>query len=282
MTANEVLSLYKSAPSSPKKVLVIGIDGLRPDALQAANTPNIDALVSNGSYSWNAQANSNYTWSATGWSTVHTGVWYGKHGVKDNSWANSNFSQYPPLMNRVEDYNSTLYTASIVHWAPINATLLSGIDKEVNVSTDTAVTTETQKLMQTANPDLTFVHYDDVDHAGHDYGFSPAVPQYISAIEAIDAKVGTLVNAVTSREQYAQEDWLIILTTDHGGKGTSHGGSSVEERTIFLIVSGTSAAKGALAAAPNQTDTLITALKHLNVPIRTEWNLDGKAVGLLP
>ena len=36
-------------------VLVIGIDGLRPDAMQKAKTPNIDALIQNGAVSFQCQ-----------------------------------------------------------------------------------------------------------------------------------------------------------------------------------------------------------------------------------
>jgi membrane-anchored protein YejM (alkaline phosphatase superfamily) len=37
-----------AAASQPRKVLIIGIDGVRTDALQQANTPNIDALIASG------------------------------------------------------------------------------------------------------------------------------------------------------------------------------------------------------------------------------------------
>ncbi|MFC4099276.1 LamG-like jellyroll fold domain-containing protein [Paenibacillus xanthanilyticus] len=282
LSADEIAALYQSAPALPKKkkVLVIGIDGARPDALQAANTPAIDALVASGAYTWTANANSNYTWSATGWSTLHNGVWYAKHGVTDNSWTNANFTQYPSLMKRAEQHQSALSTASIVHWSPINTSLVDGIDLEKNVATDAAVVTETVNLLQNGNPDFLFLQFDDVDHAGHSYGFGPAVPQYLSAFQTVDGQIGTIVSAIKNRATYAQEDWLILLSTDHGGKGTSHGGSSAEERTIFFIASGDAAAKGPISAATNQTDVMVTALKHLGVPVQTSWNLDGKAVGL--
>ncbi|MFB9325718.1 alkaline phosphatase family protein [Paenibacillus aurantiacus] len=282
LSEGEIAALYQSAPALPKKkkVIVIGIDGARPDALQAANTPAIDALVANGAYTWSANANSNYTWSATGWSTLHSGVWFAKHGVTDNSWTNANFTQYPSLMKRAEQYQSALSTASIVHWSPINTSLVDGVDLEKNVATDAAVVTETVNLLQNGNPDFLFLQFDDVDHAGHSYGFSTTVPQYISAFQTVDGQIGTIVSAIKNRPTYAQEDWLILLSTDHGGKGTNHGGSSIEERTIFFIASGDSASMGPISGATNQTDVMVTALAHLGVPVQAAWNLDGKAVGL--
>ncbi|MCY9592143.1 metalloenzyme superfamily [Paenibacillus chitinolyticus] len=270
-----------AAAVKKKKVLVIGLDGTRPDALQAANAVNLEALAANGAYSWTTKANSNYTWSATGWSTIHTGVWYQKHGVKDNTWTGSKFGQYPSLMKRAELYNPALSTASIVHWGPINDKLVEGIDLEKTVATDAEVVSDTVNLLKTGNPDFLFLHFDDIDHAGHTYGFSPKVSQYTKAIEGVDAQIGTILDAVKARSTYAQEDWLILVSTDHGGKGTSHGGGSSEETTIFLIASGDSTVKGQLTGATYQADVMVTALKHLGVPVSSSWNLDGRAVGLI-
>jgi hypothetical protein len=280
LSATEVQDMFSSYTmgSSTKKVLFIGIDGTRADVLQAANTPSIDALAANGAYSYSAQANSDYTWSGTGWSSIMTGVWYDKHGVTDNSFSGKNFTQYPSLIQRAEQYNPALSTTSIVHWGDINDNIISGIDSESTEPTDDLVRDQTISLMQNGNPDFTFIHFDDVDHAGHTYGFSSSVPQYVNAIEQTDARIGAVVNAVQSRTTYAQEDWLILLTTDHGGTGTNHGGNSEQERTIFLILNGNSVVKGPIANTPNQTDALVTALKFLNVPIDPAWNLDGQAI----
>lgn len=137
------------AAAKKKKVLVIGLDGTRPNALQAANAVNLDALAANGAYSWTTKANSNYTWSATGWSTIHTGVWYQKHGVTNNNWTGSKFGPYPSLMKRAELYNPALSTASIVHWGPINDKLVEGIDLEKTVATDAEVASNTVDLLKT-------------------------------------------------------------------------------------------------------------------------------------
>ncbi|MEM8584653.1 MAG: LamG-like jellyroll fold domain-containing protein, partial [Bacteroidota bacterium] len=74
--------------------------------------------------------------------------------------------------------------------------------------------------------------------AGHSSGFSSAVPNYIQQIEEVDAHIGQIMAALTARSNYANEDWLIILTPDHGGIGFSHGGGSTEERRMFAVVSG--------------------------------------------
>ncbi len=75
-----------------------------------------------------------------------------------------------------------------------------------------------------------------MDHAGHANGFSPDVAPYTSAIEGVDSYLEIVFDGIRSRQTYSDEDWLIIITTDHGGTGFSHGGNSSEEEIIFFIV----------------------------------------------
>jgi len=221
-----------------KKVLIIGIDGCRSDALIQANTPNLDTLISNGVYSPDA-LNDDITISGPGWSAILCGVWSPKHWVTGNDFTVNNYATYPPLFKRAEDYDSALNTVSICHWAPINDYIVqSHADDAINVSTDVAVSTQAVGFLNSDDPDIMFLHYDDVDHAGHSYGFSPAVTQYITAIETVDFLIGTVLAEIELRPTYATEDWLILVSTDHGGVGTSHGGTSLEHQHVFVIASG--------------------------------------------
>ncbi len=75
---------------------------------------------------------------------------------------------------------------------------------------------------------------------------------------------------------------MILVCTDHGGRGTNHGGGHLfpEVRTVFLIVSGPSAARGRIDQPTQQVDVPATALTHLGVELDPAWKLDGRAVGL--
>ena len=218
-----------------KKVLIIGIDGCRPDALVQANTPNIDALLNNSIYSFHA-LNDDITISGPGWSAMMTGVWSAKHGITDNSFSGSNLGQYPHFFKRVEDFNPALQTESISQWGPINNQIvLNHADYKVNAANEMSVTLEAVNRLTNHNPDVLFLHYDDVDHAGHGSGFSPSNPVYITAIEEVDQNIGIVLDALYDRPTYDNENWLILISTDHGGNGTSHGGTSIGEETIFYI-----------------------------------------------
>ena len=219
-----------------RKVLFIGVDGCRWDALVAANTPAIDNLLSTAKYSGNGLTEYK-TWSGTGWSNMLTGVWHTKHGTTDNTFAGSNYVQYPDFISRVEGFDAGLSTISVVHWSPLNTTIIQNIDSEITVATDLAVKDSAVSVLTNQDPDLLFVAFDDVDHAGHSYGFSTQVPEYIDAIEITDAYIGEIISALQNRPTYNEEDWLVVVTTDHGGTMAGHGGGTLEERTIFTIYS---------------------------------------------
>lgn len=220
------------------KVLIIGIDGCRPDALLKAHTPNIDKLVENGIYSWDA-LNEGVTSSGPGWSNILTGVWEQKHGVTDNSFNGDHFDNYPHFFDYVETYNSDLHTVSIAEWHQINDFIASTFaDKIINATGPEHTVNSAVSYLKDENPDVLFIHLDTPDHYGHSYGYSPEVTEYVASIEKVDSDIGKIISAMDSRPNRDDENWLVMLTTDHGGKNTSHGGNSIEERNVFVIVSG--------------------------------------------
>lgn len=236
-----LLGLLSQIPmdmSGQAKVLILGMDGTRPDALQAAYTPNIDGLVAESTYSWDALTEGP-TWSGVGWSGMLTGVWRNKHGVDNNSFTGQNFAAYPHFLKHIEDHDPSLYTVSISHWAPISTAIVGNlpVDLVLSPSSDTLVGLAAVDVLTNGDPDVIFLHFDDVDHAGHSYGFLPGVPEYLAAIEHVDRQIGNVLTALKARSNYLNEDWLIIGSTDHGGTSSGHGGNSFDERNIFYYAS---------------------------------------------
>jgi arylsulfatase A-like enzyme len=90
------------------------------------------------------------------------------------------------------------------------------------------------------------------------------------------------LQTIRDRSTFDHEDWLVIIATDHGGVGLNHGGGRQldEIRKTFLIVSGPAAKKARTEEPTYQVDVVATALTHLGIPLKPEWKLDGKAVGL--
>lgn len=219
-----------------KKVLFIGIDGCRADVMTSSNTPNIDALINQSIYSLDGLS-AGVTISGNGWSTMLTGVWHTKHNVQDNNFSNPDYSHYPDFLTRAETYNPNLRTISLISWNPINDNIIQNADVKTNYPSDAAVKNAAVHALQNDNPDILFVDFSDPDYAGHGYGFSASVPQYVSSIETTDTYIGDIVSALKNRTTYNNEDWLIVVGTDHGGTGTSHGGGTLVERNVFTIFS---------------------------------------------
>ena len=231
-----ILFLSSFTQTPVRKILFIGIDGCRWDAVQVANTPAIDNTLTHAVFSGNGLC-AYKTWSGNGWSTMLTGVWHTKHGVTDNTFSGANYNTYPDFIARTEAFNPALRTVTSVHWDPINSVIIQGADNEQTFATDLEVKNGAVEALTNDNPDILFVAFDDVDHAGHSFGFSPLVPEYIQSIEITDSYVASILFALQNRPNYANEDWLDVLTTDHGGTPAGHGIGTLEERTIFNIYS---------------------------------------------
>ncbi|MBC8101507.1 MAG: alkaline phosphatase family protein [Cytophagales bacterium] len=261
------------------KVLIIGIDGVRPDALLAAKAPNLKALAEGGAYSYLAQTE-DLTGSGPAWSSMLTGVHREKHGVHNNAFDGEDYSKFPHLFRRLKETKGKLRTASIVTWEPINYWIVSHCDYSQTCRNDVANAAAAAAFLRDQNPDILFLHFSDVDYAGHAKGYSPTIPAYVKAIEEADAYVGTVMTALKARPTYAKEDWLVLISTDHGGKGTNHGANIPECRTIFLIASGDAVKKGEIMPAPSIVDITAMSFVHLGVTIKPEWGIDGRPVGL--
>ena len=129
----------------------------------------------------------------------------------DNSFSTPNFLAYPHFYNHIEQTSPQLQTESIVHWAPINNEILDIVDYEQSYSTDQEVKLAAVDRISNENPDVLFLHFDDVDHAGHLYGFDPSVSNYTDAIETTDAHINDVLQALYSRPNYANENWLVMV-----------------------------------------------------------------------
>lgn len=147
---------------------------------------------------------------------------------------------------------------------------------------DQLIAAEAARILREEDPTALFVYFHQTDATGHGIGFSPEVPEYITAIENIDARVNAVLKAMQSRPNFENEDWLTIICTDHGGLKRSHSnGLKVPEiRRVFLIVHGPSVQPGRILKQAYLVDVTATALAHLLGEVDPQWQLDGKAVGL--
>lgn len=288
-----LLSLPSSQAVDPApKVLLIGLDGVRVDVLAQAATPHIDALAASGGLSLEARTRPN-TVSGPGWSSMLTGVWMDKHRVEGNQFAENAYDRFPDFLTRIEQLRPELSTLAVLDWPPLGTPqdggpLLSDlVDIKVNVNGDTMGYPEADRrsteiaagLLASHPIDAAFVYLGDVDVVGHDTGSLSA--EYRAAIETADRQVGRLIEAVRSRPAFAREDWLVLMSTDHGRSDDGgHGEESEAELTIFYLAARLDGRAIHLEDAPRIVDVAVTALAHLGVIADPSWALDGRVNGL--
>jgi predicted AlkP superfamily pyrophosphatase or phosphodiesterase len=279
-------------PPKTPKVLLIGLDGVRPDVLAEVSTPNIDALAAEGAFTPHARTGMPSV-SGPGWSSMLNGVWPEKHGVVDNDFTGKRYDLYPDFLTRIEQVRPELNTFAVADWKPLVAAddgaptisdqvdvriVLDGYEVGWAEADEQSVELAVAHLGE-ADPDAMFVYLGNPDEASHEH--RSIGPEYRQAIAQADAHVGRLVAAVRARPSYAGEDWLILMSTDHGRTAEGgHGEDTPEERTIFFLASGPAAVVGSPTDPVFIVDVPVTALAHLGIPAAPEWNLDGKVVGI--
>jgi predicted AlkP superfamily pyrophosphatase or phosphodiesterase len=287
-----------SPPVRPaSRVLLLGIDGCRTDALRAAKVPNLRALIDAGAFSERTnivgtRGDSADTVSGPGWSNLLTGVWADKHGVLNNDFKVSHYDEYPHFFRLLKQVFPQVRTASYCTWPSIQKRMVVAADESLCFfdddklahlsQADEKCTAKAVDVLTHGDPDAMFVYLGAVDETGHRLGFHPSVPEYLQAIETVDGQVGRMLAALHARPHCEAEHWLVLVMTDHGGRGTGHsGGREIAEiNTVWLIVSGAAAERGSIDGPTHHVDVVATALTHLAAPINPDWKLDGRAVGL--
>jgi predicted AlkP superfamily pyrophosphatase or phosphodiesterase len=293
---------------TPKALFII-VDGIPADVLETLNPPTLDEIKNVGGYTRSYVGgikdsyNQTPTISAPGYMCVITGTWGNKHNVWDNDVADPNYN-YWNIFRIVEETKPALRTSIFSTWED-NRTKLIGEDLEqagsiqldykfdgLELDTmkythdsesdyilkiDEAVSEEAARYITTDGPDVTWVYLQYTDDMGHKYGDSP---KFHDAIKKADANIGKIWAAIKDREQKYSEDWLIVITTDHGrdaATGKNHGGQSDRERATW-IVTNSDVVNARFKQSPAAVDILPSILKHLGLPIPP--NIQGEIDGV--
>lgn len=281
-----------------KRVLVIGIDGVGGRYVQAANTPHLDALAAAGTARYDflnegaltRNPPSGYGASGVNWSTILTGASAANHGVVDNSFAGNDFANFPHFFQHAKEFDTSLNTVSIANWTPINTAITPDAYADVELSPtsgsvaqrDVKVKDDAVLYLQYGDPDVMFLHFDQVDGAGHSSGWGS--PQQLASLSTVDGLIGNVMSALNTRPGVVagDEDWLVLVTADHGGTLGEFGHyaeQGPENWEVPFIASGPSVAPGAPMQRGSLRDIAATALWHLGVdPFLA--GLDGTVRGL--
>jgi hypothetical protein len=261
------------APAHIEHVVIISIDGLRPDALFAADAPNLDKLIARGAYSPNAQT-VKISETLPSHASMLTGVFPEKHGIQ---WGVP-YIGWPGLTRPTLfslAHEAGLSTAMVFGKQKLNYLVLpNSVDELFGADThDVEVKDRALAFIEAGLPNILFIHFPDVDRVGHSYGWMSSYQ--LEAITFVDGLIGEIVAAL-DKGSYL-DSTLLIVTADHGGHGLRHGDDSPEDRTIPWLAAGPGVPPGITLTTPiNTYDTAPTALHALNLPVPADW--DGKPI----
>ncbi|WP_035899381.1 alkaline phosphatase family protein [Leeuwenhoekiella sp. MAR_2009_132] len=299
--------------SLKKKVVFIIVDGIATDMLKNNPSPRIDEIANAGAYSdaYVGGLKDGYsetpTISAVGYNSLLTGVWANKHNVWGNGIKDPNYN-YPTIFRLYKDRYPDGKTAVFSTWLD-NRTKLIGEDlpqtKNVQVdyafdgfeldtirfphdqkreyikNIDALVAAEAANYIKTEAPDLSWVYLEFSDDMGHGYGDSP---QLTAAIKYEDSLIGKIYDAVKLREKNYEEDWLFLVTTDHGRSakdGKHHGGQSDRERSTWIVTNTTQTNDYFKNETPAIVDLLPTMADFLELSVPEKISAEWDGVSLI-
>lgn len=291
-----------------QKVVVILVDGIPYDVIKKVKTPNLDRIAKAGGFAKayvggeKGGKTESPTISAVGYNSMLTGTWANKHNVWGNGIEKPNYN-YPTFFKIARDIRPEMKLGIFSTWEDNRTKLLGenlaatnylmldykfdGYENDTLAfqhdknklyikNIDEIVTHKATETIKNQAPDLSWIYLEFTDDMGHKHGDSP---EFYAAVENVDRLVGQVYETIKEREQRFNENWLVIITTDHGRDaktGKNHGGQSTRERETWIVTNKKPENirfRNGLAIV----DIFPSICKFMNIdiPKSTKENLDG-------
>jgi predicted AlkP superfamily pyrophosphatase or phosphodiesterase len=254
-------------------VVLVSVDGLRPDAIEAFGAENLQRLMREGSYTLTA---STIVPSKTlpSHTSMLTGQPPDQHGVLWNTvlTADADLVETPTVFGiaRARGYGTAAFFSK-PKFQPLQQPGTLDYSQAPGgwfggwSSSRTAG--DVEKHLAVARPNLLFVHLADVDRAGHSSGWMSR--PYASAVRDVDAAIGRIVSAADGA--YGGDNYTLIVTSDHGGHNRDHGSDDPRDVLIPWIAWGRAVVGGPITRPVQTMDTASTVLWLLGITEPAEW-----------
>jgi predicted AlkP superfamily pyrophosphatase or phosphodiesterase len=263
-------------------VVIISIDGLRPDCALRADMPVLRGMLKDGAFTFWAKTTAVAITLPSHVSMV-TGVTPQKHGIHWNEELPLSAAYYPKVPTVMELAARVGYRTALVagkrKFSTLDkpGTMTDAFLPPAEKGDNAMVLAAAVKIIEAHQPAVMFIHFPDADTVGHAKGWGS--PEQIATLEATDGQLGEVLAAL--QRAGMRESTAIIVSADHGGAGLTHGADDERSRRIPWIITGPGVRKNfdlaRIAALEVRTeDTAATTCWLLGLPLLP--NLDGRPV----
>jgi predicted AlkP superfamily phosphohydrolase/phosphomutase len=247
-----------------RRVIVIGVDGLSVDAVKAAKAPHLHDLMTRAAWTLEARGVMP-TLSSPNWASMIDGAGPEQHGITSNGILRKmtelqpvcpdSEGMFPTIFEVLRVARPTSRIAVFHEWGGFADLVEKSAPDVMQHERSAARTIEAAVRYWTDNrPELMFIHLDHVDHAGHEFGWGSQ--PYAHAVEEADDYIGQILDMVSRLS--AVDSTYVLVSSDHGGKGRSHGKNSLVEIQIPWVLAGPDVASGQLHTPVYTFDTAAT------------------------
>lgn len=252
-----------------KKVILISIDGMRPDGLKACGNPYVKELEKICSYTYNGLSMNPSVTFPCHFSMTHS-VTPQRHGILTNTYV----PQVRPvdgIFEKISMFGGV--SAMFYGWEPLrdiaspcSLKFSTFINAYMEESSDTALTDKAEELVDKYKPDFVFLYMVETDEkGGHDNGWMSE--EYLRRISiAID-------NVKRMIEKFGDQ-YSIIIMADHGGHERSHGSTLPEDMIIPFFFYGPDFEAGKDIPESSLLDIAPTIAGIMGISVDREW--EGK------
>ncbi|MGN0458644.1 MAG: alkaline phosphatase family protein [Eubacterium sp.] len=255
-----ILGHFEKSKKNPK-CLFIGWDGCRADAMKyliksddekvsgandTAVYSAVSALKENGglyiTYVGGEENDPQETSTAQGWASALCGKWMKNPWKQGIEWSLD--EDYPTVLKAlsVKGYQTSFSAIWPIHFDntyknEIEFAQSKGLNQfYFKFETDEELFNNLKERIQSAD-DFIFGIFENPDINGHGTGFGDGNYRYVSGVCNLDRLSYKLLKEIKSRKTFEEEDWLVVIASDHGGHSTRHGTQSITDRTTFLALS---------------------------------------------
>jgi predicted AlkP superfamily pyrophosphatase or phosphodiesterase len=257
------------AAGKVEHVLVIGCDGFGSLGFTGSNAPVLRKMMREGAHTLRARGVMP-TSSSPNWASMIMGAGPEQHGITSNDWQTNKFEIaptakgsggiFPTIFGVVREQKPGAQISCIHDWDGFGRLVEPGVPDILEHVKGSPVTAKRAiEVIKQKKPLFMFIHFDDVDHAGHEHGWKS--PEYFAAIEQIDGLIGQVLAALS--EAQMRDKTIVIMTADHGGQGKSHGSPTMEEIEIPWIIQGPGVAAGHEIKSPVNTYDLAPTIARI-------------------